>query len=163
MNNREQQLAAQLRHNITLLKASVSTLRLSFDKCREIGVKPEYSFSELESFDSLTSKFARCSDIFTQKVLKTVFMLLREEAETFVDRANLAEKLDLVTCADDIIAIRDLRNQITHEYVQEHVEALFGDVLALIDKLLASVEKTRQTVKARNWLENNNDPFLTAA
>ena len=69
---RNQVLVDLLQNEWDLLQASVITLQLSIVKCRSIGQKEIYSFEELESFDSLTSKFNRTSDIFTQKVLRTV-------------------------------------------------------------------------------------------
>ena len=62
--------------NLELLLLSKNTLILSNIKCKKIGIKTEYSFEETESFDSLSSKFARTADIFTQKVLKTLFIII---------------------------------------------------------------------------------------
>ena len=76
------------KHNYSLLLQSVQTLKKSLSKCKKIGVKTEYSFEETESFDSLTSKFARTSDIYTQKVLRTILILLRENQNTYIDMAN---------------------------------------------------------------------------
>jgi len=146
MNHKQQKLRNLLNENLAILDASQSTLVRSFDKCQKIGVKKTYSFEELESFDSLTSKYARTSDIFTQKVLITLFKLLREDAVTFLDRANLAEKLSLITSADDLITIRDLRNQIAHEYKQEKIEQLFEDVFDMIEQLVSCLELTRKYI-----------------
>ncbi len=75
-SEKDQVLAELLKSELELLRASVVTLQLSVAKCKLIGQKENYSFEELESFDSLTSKFSRTSDIFTQKVLRTVWMLM---------------------------------------------------------------------------------------
>ena len=102
-----------------LLIASVNTLLLSIEKCQTIGEKVDYNFEELESFDSLTSKFNRTSDIFTQKVLRTTWMLLHEPFAPYIDMVNKGEKMFLIKSADQMIEIRDLRNQIAHEYIPE--------------------------------------------
>jgi hypothetical protein len=146
MNDNQMKLKNLLTENLSILDASQSTLVRSFEKCKKIGIKQSYSFEELESFDSLTSKYARTSDIFTQKVLITLFKLVREDAVTFLDRANLAEKLSLVTSADDLITLRDLRNQIAHEYKQEKIEQLFEDVLGMIEQLVSCLELTRKYI-----------------
>ncbi len=65
----EELTIALLKSEWDLLQQSVATLKLSVLKCQTIGIKEFYSFEELESFDSLTSKFNRTSDIFTQKVI----------------------------------------------------------------------------------------------
>ena len=50
-------------------------------------------------FEALTARLVRIADIFMNKVLKLIFFINREFPETFIDRTNLAEKLNLVTKA----------------------------------------------------------------
>jgi len=95
------------------LEKAVETLNLSVDKYKVIIIKKEYTFEEMDSFDSLTSKFGRTSDLYTQKVLRTIWMLLHEPFVPFIDLLNKAEKMSLIKSADKLIEIRDLRNQIT--------------------------------------------------
>jgi len=104
-----------LQSELVLLQAAVDTLQMSVRKCKTIGIKENCTFEELESFDSLTSKFNRTSDIFTQKVLRSVWMLLHEPFVPFIDMMNKGEKMLMLQSADQMIEIRDLRNQITHE------------------------------------------------
>ena len=132
-----------LSNELKLLENSVATFVASCEKCKKIGLKKDYNFEELESFDSLTSKFARTSDIFTQKILRTIFFILRENTITFIDKVNLAEKLCLITSADDLIEIRDLRNLIAHEYIPENIIGLFQDIFNLSESLLKSIEMTK--------------------
>ena len=124
-----------LKENTDILLKSVETLQLSVNKCNKIGIKNNYSFEELESFDALTSKFSRTSDIYTQKVLRSLFNLLREPQLTIIDMGNRAEKLDLINLADDLFEIRDIRNDIAHEYIQEILYELFEKVLNISDIL----------------------------
>jgi hypothetical protein len=142
----QDKLRELLHKNLAVLDQAQSTLLLSYIKCQKIGIKEHYSFEELESFDSLTAKFARTSDLFTQKVLVSIIKFLREEAETFLDRINLAEKLGLISSADHLLAIRDLRNQIAHEYKLENIEELYEDTLELIQPLVDCLELTRKYV-----------------
>ena len=93
-----------------------------------------------ESFDALISKFARVSDIFTQKVLKSFLILLREDAPTFLDRMNLCEKLGIIPSANDLIAIRDLRNLIAHQYLTENLLEVYKESLNLSLKLLQAIQ-----------------------
>ncbi len=75
---KDKEILQLLYYNWQLLCESVKTLELSVKKCKNIGIKKEYSFEEQESFDSLTSKFARTSDIYTQKVLRSIWALMHE-------------------------------------------------------------------------------------
>jgi hypothetical protein len=110
------------------------------EKCRSLNLAEPRSFEIEESLDALTSKFARVSDIFTQKVLKSLVLLTREDAPTFLDRMNLCERLRVISSAADLIEIRDLRNQIAHEYLTENLTEIYGDCLTLSEKLLAEIQ-----------------------
>ena len=129
--DKDQTINELLQSEWALLTAAVSTLELSVRKCRSIGIKESYTFEELESFDSLTSKFNRTSDIFTQKVLRSVWMLLHESYVPFIDMMNKCEKMLMLKSADQMIGIRDLRNQIAHEYIPEAIRDLLSESIIL--------------------------------
>ena len=94
--------------------------------------------------DSLSSKFSRVSDIYTQKVIKTLLFLLREDAPTFLDRMNLCEKLGIIPSAEELIAIRDLRNIIAHEYLSENLLEIYREIIQLSDNLLKAIFHTEK-------------------
>ncbi len=101
-------LIEQLDNNLALLDKSLEVLNHSFVRCSAIGEKEDYDLKEQESFEALTSRFARASDICTQKALKSFFAVLQENARTIIDSANLLEKLEIIEVADDILNIREL-------------------------------------------------------
>jgi len=121
-------------------------------KCKTIGIKENCTFEELESFDSLTSKFNRTSDIFTQKVLRSVWMLLHEPFVPFIDMMNKGEKMLMLQSADQMIEIRDLRNQITHEYIPEAIRDLVPEVIELTSQLIENINKCRLFIGKRAWI-----------
>ncbi len=140
-----------LNDELKLLQGSVETFMLSIEKCRKIGRKELYTFEEMESFDSLTSKFNRTSDLYTQKVLITIWSLLHEPFLPFIDFMNQSEKLGLIDDAELIITIRDLRNQIAHEYIPEAITALVPDVIKYGLLLIKNIELTRKFLEKRDW------------
>ncbi len=132
----------ELKEDFNRLDMAVKMLKYSLQLCKKIGVKTDYSLEELDRFESLTSRFARTSDIYTQKVMKGMILILREEANTFIDRANLFEKLQICS-AEDLKMIRDLRNEISHEYKVDDITEIFEAVIEYCDKLLELIERTR--------------------
>lgn len=141
----------ELQKDLKDLLISAESLKLSHEKCHRIGIKPAFTFEEQESFDSLSFKFARTSDIYTQKVIKTVFLLLRESPGTFIDKANLAEKLEIIPSADDLIYIRDLRNEIVHEYLLNELPRIYKEILLNFNKLQKSIDLTKEYIIRRGW------------
>jgi len=135
----------ELKEDFHRLDNAVKMLKYSLEQCHKIGIKIEYSLEELDKFESLTSRFARTSDIYTQKIMKGIIMILREEAKTFLDKANLFEKLEIVN-VEDLKLIRDLRNEISHEYKLDDITELFEAVIEYSDKLIEVIERTKRFI-----------------
>jgi hypothetical protein len=138
----------ELTEDIKRLDRSVEMLNYSLQQCQKIGMKADYSLEELDRFESLTSRFARTSDIYTQKVMKGILLALREEANTFIDRANFFEKLEIAN-AEDLKLIRDIRNEISHEYKVDDITEIFKAVVEYCDKLIEIIGKTKIFVSAK--------------
>lgn len=113
-----------------LLDASLAWLKRSHGICSAIGIKNEYSPEEFDAFETLTSRFARVSDIIVQKVFRSIDKVEFEEGGTLIDIVNRAHKRGLFNDIDEIRMIRDLRNSIAHEYAKARLEDLFREVLA---------------------------------
>jgi uncharacterized protein YutE (UPF0331/DUF86 family) len=136
-------LLTQLTETLSVLDRSVDALQYSYAKCSAIKDPKEHSHRDQERFEALTSRFARTADILTQKALKTMFALIQENPKTFLDAANLLEKIEIIENAENILNIRELRNQIAHEYVVDDLQALYSDVLQFVpelEKVIANVK-----------------------
>ena len=143
----ETNLKGLLDLNWNLLKQALPSFERSLVKCRNLDFSVPISFETEESLDSLSSKFSRLSDIHTQKVLKTIIFLVREDAPTFLDRMNLCEKLSIIHSAEEMIAIRDLRNIIAHEYLSENLIEIYREIIRLSDNLLKSILQTENYLR----------------
>lgn len=136
---------------IQKLQKARKTLEYSYEKCRAIAVKENFDLEEQDRFESLTSKFARLSDLIIKQAIKLVDILdLEDPPETIRDAINRAEKKGLISSAIKFIEIRKLRNRISHEYAEseDDIKCLYAEVLQntplLFDstnRVLAYVEK----------------------
>ena len=129
------------------------SLQQSKDKTHQSLQQSEFSFEELESIDSLTSKFSLTSDIYLQKVLRSIWMLLREDTVPLIDLLNRAEKLMIIVSAEELLQMRDIRNQIAHEYLPEAVPELASEVVVMTTLLQKNIEQTERFLSQRGWLE----------
>ena len=152
MQKNDKLLLELLQTEWKLLDASMDTLILSIHKCREIGIKTEYSFEEQESFDSLTSKFSRASDLLTQKVIRTTWLLLHESFVPFIDMINICVKMGMLHSTDEMISVRDMRNQIAHEYIPNALIELVPEVIELTKQLVENIKYCSVFIKDRNWI-----------
>ena len=130
--------------NLRMLLADMEkagdVLLYSVKKCKNIPLSDGLSYEELESYEALTSRFVRLSDIINQKVFRTIDSLDLDDEGTVRDRINRAEKKGLIKSADDFIDVRILRNEIAHEYKTETIYSIFIKVLELSVVLLESID-----------------------
>jgi hypothetical protein len=76
--------------------------------------------SDLEAF---TSRFSRLQDMVGDKLLPAWLLASGEKIKPAIDNLMVAEKFDLLDSAEKWIEIRQLRNQMVHEYI-ESIEVL---------------------------------------
>jgi len=136
-------LKKQLEADLSYLDRSIEVLTYSLEKAKKIGSKKEYAIEELDVYEALTSRYARTADILTQKIIKNLFMIMQEDAKTFIDRCNLSEKLNIIDDAKELYNIRKLRNDIAHEYCITDISEIFKDVLEYTDVLLKIAKRVK--------------------
>jgi predicted metal-binding transcription factor (methanogenesis marker protein 9) len=132
-----------LKKELLSLSKSMTLFQGSYDRCCKIGDKANYSSDELESFEALTARYSRLSDLLLQKIFRLIDSLELVDQGTVVDRINRAEKRGIVKSAKEFTELRYLRNTIVHEYEPDEYVRIFKDVMKATPILLDSVEKTK--------------------
>lgn len=64
-----------------------------------------------------------------------------------IDALNRAEKREIINSIEDIREIRDLRNQIVHEYIDEDLINTFNEIVKYTPKLLEIIMNTKKYCK----------------
>lgn len=132
-----------LKEEQVLLDSATDIFLYSYSQCRDMGIKEEYSYGELDKLEALTSRFARLSDLLVQKIFRLIDRIDLEDVGTVRDRINRAEKKGLIEDADVFVQIRVLRNDIAHEYLPDAVKEIYKKVLDLSPGLIDSVQRVK--------------------
>jgi hypothetical protein len=143
----EEKLKSNIKEELLLLDEALIGLKKSFIKCNELLDKENKTFENLESIDSIIIKFARISDIYTQKILTSVIILSLEKTDGFIDKVNICEKLGVIDSASSLSTIREIRNYTSHEYAPSMVNAIFKNIMQSIPILLKNIELTKKYLK----------------
>jgi len=133
-----------LRANVIRMKRSVDWLRRSYEKCSGIGVKTSYTEDEFDAFENLVGRFARTIDLIVNKVFRSIDVVELEDGGTTIDAVNRSEKRGIVESAARIRELRDLRNEIVHEYETDDLKGLFKETLECVPEVLRLAERTAQ-------------------
>lgn len=96
------------------------------------------SFKDLDNehlayLDMLTTRFSKLQDILGRKIFTLILEILGEEAPAFIDKLNKLEKLGFIEEAHWWITLREMRNQLTHDYPNNY-ETLATHVNAFIEQ-----------------------------
>lgn len=132
-----------LKKELGLLDDAAKILTYSHHRCRKIGRKSEYTLEELDHLEGLTSRFARLSDILIQKIFRLIDELDLDQPGTVRDRINRAEKKGLIVSTAIFVDIRDLRNDIAHEYLPSELNNMYQQVREWTPALLDSVQRVK--------------------
>ena len=113
-----------LEQNIKDFEKSLKWLQKAIERCKKLKSKnfEELSDSEIESIEALFSRYSRCVDFLINRVLRSIE--LSELGSAIISNLDLvikAEKKGFVNNYEELIALKDLRNELAHEYVGDMV------------------------------------------
>ncbi len=130
-----------LQEELSNLENAAEHLRHSLDRTRSLFPVKNFQPDELERLEALASRFARLSDLLTQRVMRLVDDLELTPTNTLLDRIHRAEKRGWVDDSMQLIQIRELRNLIAHAYAADKMGGIYTAVASLTPTLLAVVPK----------------------
>ena len=102
-----------------------------------------------ERVEAFVGRFGRLQDTVGDKLLPLVLSVLGEKTSAAIDNLDRAERLGLINSADEWIAMRNLRNQMVHEYVEDPVvlasalqsgHTFVSVLVSAVDNILAEIE-----------------------
>lgn len=100
---------------------------------RSHGLSPTPPFENLkpedcDQLEALAGRFARLVDLFLQKLMRALDRFELEETGSLLDTANRAVKRGLVGDVEILRELKDLRNEVAHEYLVDDLEALYEEI-----------------------------------
>lgn len=134
-------LKIELNATEQILKKAITALKYSIAKVKNINFSEDSSLDEMEILEAFSSRYSRLSDLYTQKYLKTFFLLLGESNFTLIDKSNYLQKIAIAD-SDILLEIRNLRNDFTHEYLEENLIEMYKKAIEFSLKLIELAERT---------------------
>jgi len=144
--------AEHLRKQMKLAEKASYILNFSYNSTDYLfPLSEDISDEDLVHLDAITSRFARLADILIQKVFRAIDAIELTDEGTLIDRLNRAEQRGIIDSAEGWRNIRELRNQIAHEYVLEDLYSLFEDVVQFTPLVLRCVDKIKMYLRNENF------------
>ena len=136
-----------------LLEKQLFWIDISYSECLSIGVKKEYSVEEFGKFETLCSRYSRGMDFLIRKIFRTLDEYEFENQGTLVDVVNNAHKRGLFEDIEELRIMKDVRNTIVHEYIEDELVEVFDEVLKYTQKLIVIIQNTQNYITTR-YLED---------
>ena len=124
--------------NLNDFKKCLYWLEKAQKKVKNISVKNFQDLNEedLEKIEVLFSRFSRAVDMLINRILRGIDILELEDVGTKLDIVIRAEKRGFVDSYETLIAMKDLRNELAHEYVGERLISKLDEVKEFSEKLI---------------------------
>ena len=118
-----------------------------------------------EQVDAFVSRFGRLQDTLGNRLLPELLDALGESVGAVIDNLDRAEKLGLVSSAEQWMVVRRLRNQMVHEYIES--SSVLSDALesghAFASELEATSVAMIRMLGAHEWGDKATiEKFLAA-
>jgi len=121
------------------------------ERAQKLGDQVE----EGERVEAFVSRFGRLQDTLGDKLLPVHLADLGEEVGAAIDNLDRAEKLGFIPSTDDWLAMRRLRNQMIHEYIED--PEVLADALQNGHEFVPTLSHVVDTVigdlEKRGWLD----------
>ncbi|SMO55733.1 hypothetical protein SAMN06269117_11055 [Balnearium lithotrophicum] len=138
--------------NLKLLNKNLDWLLKSYRKAQNIDFsKKGLTESELEILETLSNGFGRTIDMFINRVLRSLDLLELEDVGRKPDVVIRAEKRGFVDDYKLLIELKDLRNELAHEYIQENLIEEFKEVLEKVPILIDTIKKINEYTEKMNY------------
>jgi hypothetical protein len=106
-----------------------------------------------ERVEAFVGRFGRLQDTVGDKLLPLLLTALGEKPSAAIDNLDRAERLGLINSADEWMIIRNLRNQMVHEYIEDPI--ILSSALqtghAFVPVLIAAANKMIAEIARRGW------------
>ena len=131
-----------LSENVDALYASLQWLKQSVERCSSIVKKTEFTdASDFEALEALTARFARTIDILTSKVYRSIDIVEMHNGKTPIEVIEFLEKIGVISSIHQTKRLKELRNDIVHEYQQADLNELFRSIYKSSSLLVFDAEK----------------------
>ncbi len=108
--------------------------------------------SIFDILENLTSRYSRVIDLIISKVFRSIDAVELEDSGTLIDVINRAEKRELIESSTGLRELKDLRNEIVHEYETDDLLNTFEAVRNYIPIILEISKNIKNYCNMHHYL-----------
>ena len=133
--------------NLKLFNKSIFWLKKSLQRVKSVENFEKLTEEQLEIIEALMNRYSRAVDILINKVLRSLDYLELEESSRKLDIVIRAEKRGFVRDYNILIEMKDLRNELAHEYLEERLRDRLEEVISKSRELVEIADEINRYVQ----------------
>lgn len=150
-------VARETQHLTSTDQRLFSPVPFDIDRAQDLDKDLDLS----ERVDAFVGRFSRLQDTLGDKLLPALLNALGERVGAMIDNLDLAERLGLISSADDWLMMRNLRNQMVHEYVEDL--RILTDAIqsahTFVPALTLAANRMMAEIEARGFVESSSNGY----
>lgn len=121
----------------------------------ECAIRLEEDADLAERVEAFVGRFGRLQDTVGDKLLPLLLSAMGEKTSAVIDNLDRAERLGLIASADEWMTMRNLRNQMVHEYVEDPLvlSSALQTGHVFVSALIAAATRMCTEVEQRGWIK----------
>ena len=122
----------------------------TLEKARKIGEDDDLS----ERVEAFVSRFSRLQNTLGDKLIPLILDALGEHQAAAIDNLDKAERFGWISSADEWYAIRRLRNQMVHDYMEDLniLTSAIQTAQIFVTTLSNTTQKLHTEIQKRGWV-----------
>lgn len=136
--------------NYRLFNKSIDWLKRSIEKLPKV-IEDRITEEQMESIEVFLGRYCRAVDILINKVLRGLDYIELEDSSRMLDVVINAEKRGIVSDYNVLIEMKDLRNELAHEYIEERLIEKFQEVKERSFVLLDIAERLKEYIEKNGY------------
>ncbi len=123
----------------------------TIEQARKIAEDDDLS----ERIEAFVSRFSRLQDTLGDKLIPQILEALGEHQAAAIDNLDKAERFGWINSADEWFAVRQLRNQMVHEYIEDLniLTSAIQTAQKFVTTLSSTVKTLHAEIQKRGWVD----------
>ncbi len=160
-NHVDNPMITQLMNDLELAERAVKVFNQSAKKTQLLldkAIVSPLTDDERETLEALTARYGRALDFLTQKLLRTIDRIELTDDGSVLDRINRFKKRKVLRDDINYAVLKDLRNQIVHEYIIDETDRVVIEVLNFTTLITEMFLKAKEYCHTKGFLTLRSKP-----
>ena len=125
-----------------ILERQLYWLEIAYQDALIMGIRKSYNVEEFGKLTILSARYSRSVNFLIRRVFRDLDEFEFEDKTTLIDVIEHAYNRYLFENIDEVRMIKDVKNRVIDEYIDDNLVLLFEDILKYTQPLVEIIDKT---------------------